>query len=84
MSASSSAARLVSQTQRVHQYMTGGNTAHSQAVQTANFSLKHRLAIRKIGMQVSAEKKLFRPSSTSAEAWRVNPEQPENPAIRNG
>src|SRR5260221_201457 len=68
ISASSSAARLVSHTQRVHQYMTGGITPHSQAVQIASLSLKHRLAIRKIGMQVSAEKKLLRPSSTTAEA----------------
>src|ERR1700693_2118857 len=69
ISASKSAARLVSQTQRVHQYMTGGITAQSQADQMASFSPKHLLAIRKIGMQVSAEKKLFRPSKTSAEAW---------------
>src|SRR6266852_5743640 len=68
ISARSSAARLVSQTHRVHQYMTGGITAHSQAVQIANFSSKHRLAIRKIGMQVSAEKKLLRPSRTTAAA----------------
>src|SRR6267154_1715753 len=67
MRASSSAARLVSHTQRVHQYMTGGNTAQSQAVQTASFSLKHFLAIRKIGMQVSAEKRLLRPRRTIAE-----------------
>src|SRR6266481_3901944 len=59
----------VSQTQRVHQYITDGLTAHSQAVQIASFSSKHRLAIRKMGMQVSAENRLLIISSTSAEAW---------------
>src|ERR1700736_2259698 len=68
ISASSSAARLVSHTQRVHQYMTNGVSAHSQAVHTATFSLKHRLAIRKMGAQVSAEKRLLIVSRTSAEA----------------
>src|SRR5271165_2838365 len=68
-SASSNAARLVSHTQRVHQYITGGIIAHSQPVQTASFSSKHRLAIRKMGIQVSAEKKLLMLRSTSAEAW---------------
>src|SRR5579862_4994769 len=67
--ASSNAARLVSHTHRVHQYMTGGITAHSQAVQIASFSSKHRLAIRKMGMQVSAENRLLMVSRTRAEAW---------------
>src|ERR1700733_3741739 len=38
------AARLVSHTQRVHQYMTKGSSAQSQAVHTATFLLKHRRA----------------------------------------
>ena len=59
--ASRSAARLVSQTHRVHQYITGGMTAQSQPLQIASLSLKHLFAIRKIGMQVSAEKRLLRP-----------------------
>src|ERR1700720_4553097 len=53
---SNRAARLVSHTQRVHQYMTDGNRAQVQDVHTATFSLKHRFAIRKIGIQVRAEK----------------------------
>ena len=59
ITASNSAARLVSQTQRVHQKITEGNSAHVQALQTATFSLKHLFAMRKIGMQVSAEKILL-------------------------
>src|SRR6266700_3052920 len=62
-----SAARLVSHTQRVHQYITEGKSAHSHAVHTATFSAKHFLAIRKMGIQVSAEKALFRLSRISAE-----------------
>jgi hypothetical protein len=68
ISASRSAAKLVSQTQRVHQYITEGNNAQVHEVQTATFSLKHRFAIRKIGTQVNAEKKLLMESSTSADA----------------
>src|SRR5580704_4423286 len=68
ITASSRAARLVSHTQRVHQYMTDGSKAQSHEVQTATFSLKQRLAIRKIGMQVSAEKTLLMLSRTNAEA----------------
>ena len=67
--ASNRAARLVSHTQRVHQYMTAGSKAQSQAVQTATVSSKHRLPIRKMGMQVSAEKTLLMPSKTNADAW---------------
>src|ERR1700674_5715357 len=66
--ASSSAARLVSHTQRVHQKMTEGSRAQVQAVHTATFSSKHLFAIRKIGMQVSAEKILLRLRRTQAEA----------------
>src|SRR5713226_6640401 len=58
MTARSSAARLVSQTQRVHQYITDGSSAHDQALQTATFSLKHFRPIRKMGTQVRAETKL--------------------------
>src|SRR5947207_4814518 len=68
MSAKSSAARLVSHTQRVLQYITVGSSAHPQAVHTATFSLKHLRAIRKIGMQVRAEKMLLRLSRMRAEA----------------
>src|SRR5262249_48627947 len=66
--ASSNAARLVSHTQRVHQYMTDGNSAQSQAVHTAIFSSKHFLAIKKIGTQVRAENKLLILSKISADA----------------
>src|SRR5579862_1251273 len=66
--ASSNAARLVSHTQRVHQYITGGITAQSQPVQTASFSSKHLLAIRKMGMQVSAENRLLMVRSANADA----------------
>src|SRR5580698_6994778 len=59
ITASNSAARLVSHTQRVHQKTIGGNNAHVQAVHTATLSLKHRLPIRKIGTQVSAENTLL-------------------------
>src|ERR1700690_313774 len=69
ITASSSAARLVSHTARVHQNMAKGSSAHIQEVQTATFSLKHRLAMRKIGMQVSAEQRLLKVRRISAEAW---------------
>src|SRR6267154_4087380 len=49
--ASSSAARLVSHTQRVDQYITEGKSAQVHAVQTETFSLKHFFAIKKIGTQ---------------------------------
>src|SRR6266851_3110125 len=52
ITASSSAARLVSHTERVDQNMAKGSSAHIQEVQTATFSLKHRRAMRKTGMQV--------------------------------
>src|ERR1700733_13977653 len=64
---SKSAARLVSQTQRVHQYMTNGASAQSHALHTATLSRNDRLAIQKIGMQVSEEKMLLIASNTSAE-----------------
>src|SRR3954462_15462200 len=67
MIAKSKAAKLVSHTQRVHQYMTGGISAHRQEVQTASLSVKHRFAIRKIGIHVRAEQKLFMVSRTRAE-----------------
>src|SRR5258708_4754409 len=69
MVASKSAARLVSHTERVHQNMTFGSRAHAQAEPTATFSEKIRLAIRKIGTQVSAEKILLIVSNTNAEAF---------------
>src|SRR5439155_21696095 len=69
MRVSSRAARLVSQTQRVHQYITVGKSAHAHAVHTATLSLKHFRAMRKIGMQVSAEKTLLMLSKIRADAW---------------
>src|SRR5215468_3713113 len=64
--ASSRAARLVSQTQRVAN--PEGMSAHNHEAHTATFSLKHRRAIRKMGMHVSAEKMPFKISRTSADA----------------
>ena len=64
----SRAARLVSQMARVHQNITLGSKAHAQAAPTATLSENIRRAIRKIGMQVSAEKRLFTLSSTKADA----------------
>src|SRR5882672_9422414 len=66
--ASKSAARLVSHTQRVHQYVTDGRSAHVQELQTATFSLKHRFAIKKIGIPVRAEKMLLMVSRINADA----------------
>ena len=68
-SASSNAARLVSHTQRVHQYITGGITAQSQAVQTASFFVETSLGDQKNRNTSQRGKKLLMPSSTSAEAW---------------
>jgi hypothetical protein len=48
--------------------MTGGSRAHIQEVQTATLWLKHLRAIRKIGMQVRAEKTLLMLRRISAEA----------------
>src|SRR5206468_11897731 len=64
--ASSRAARLVSQTQRVAN--PEGNSAQNHDAQTATVSLKHRRAIKKMGMQVSAEKMLLTINRTSADA----------------
>ncbi len=66
--ANRSADRLVSHTERVHQNMTLGNKAQAQADPTATFSENMRRATRKIGTQVSAEKKLFSVSRTNAAA----------------
>ena len=68
MVVSRSAAKLVSQTQRVHQNMTLGRSAQAHAEPTATFSEKILRAIRKIGTQVSVEKTLFIVSSTNADA----------------
>src|SRR5450755_452053 len=57
--ASNSAARLVSQTQRVLQNITDGSSTHNQQVQRPIFSLKHFPAIRKIGIHVNEEKMLL-------------------------
>src|SRR5246127_5446503 len=65
MIASSNAARLVSQTHRVAK--PDGSSAQNHDAHTAIFSSKHRLAIKKMGTQVSAEKILFNISSASAE-----------------
>ena len=67
--ASSSADKLVSHTQRVHQNMTFGSKAHAHAEPTATFSEKIRRAIKKIGMQVKAEKMLLMVSRTNADAF---------------
>src|SRR5271155_3367130 len=67
IAASNSAARLVSQIQRVHQKITDGSRAQVQELQTATLSLKHFFAIRKIGMQVSAEKILLMVKRSMAE-----------------
>src|SRR5260370_27426337 len=66
--ASRSADRLVSQTHFVYQYITLGSKAHAHAEPTATFSEKTRRAMRKIGIQVSAEKMLLMVKSTNAEA----------------
>src|SRR3954467_999363 len=60
-------AKLVSQTQRVAQVITEGNKAQNQQVHRATFSLKHFRPIKKIGIQVSAEKILLMASSTTAD-----------------
>src|SRR4051794_29011836 len=66
---SSRADRLVSHTARVHQNITLGSNAHAHADPTATFSENMRFAIRKIGMQVTAENTLFSTNSTNAEAF---------------
>ncbi len=48
--------------------MMFGSRAHAHAEPTATFPEKIRRAIRKIGMQVSAEKTLLSDSSTNADA----------------
>ena len=68
MVAMSRAARLVSQMARVHQNITLGSKAHPHAEPTATFSEKIRCAIRKTGMHVNAENRLFTLSSTKADA----------------
>src|SRR5579872_1730460 len=65
--ATSRAEKLVSHTQRVHQYITWGSSAQVHAEPTATFSLKILRAIRKIGMQVRAEKMLLMVSRMNAE-----------------
>src|ERR1051326_3920392 len=82
--ASSRAARLVSHTQRVHQYIIVGRRAHAQEDQIATLSLKHFLAIRKIGRQVRAEKILLMVSRISAENVVYTPVRSKTPAIRYG
>ena len=57
------------QTQRVDQYMTVGKSAQAHALHTPTFSLKHFRAIKKIGMQVSAEKTLLMERRINANAW---------------
>src|SRR5438552_2744775 len=80
--ASSNAARLVSQTQRVAK--PDGSSAQNHDAHTATFSLKHRRAIKKMGMQVSAEKILFNISSASADDRVYIPKSLKTPAIKNG
>src|SRR5579863_6154570 len=69
ISASSRADRLVSHTARVHQNITFGSSAQAHADHTATFSENTLRPIQKIGMQVSAEKRLFKASNTNAEAF---------------
>src|SRR5689334_23101578 len=84
ISASKNAARLVSQTQRVHQYITDGSRAHSHPLQTATFSSKTFRAIRKMGMQVSAENRLLIESRITADAGVYTPVILNTEATRNG
>jgi hypothetical protein len=53
----------------VHQNITLGSKAHAHAEPTATLSEKTLRAIRKIGMQVSAEKMLLSVSNTNADAF---------------
>src|SRR5215813_4130918 len=84
INASRNAARLVSQTQRVHQYITDGNNAHSHPLHTASFSPKLFLAMKKIGTQVSAEDRLLIDNKTMADACVYTPVSLNTPATRNG
>src|SRR5438105_3631232 len=65
MIASSNAARLVSQTQRVAK--PDGSSAQNHDAHPATLSSKQRRTIRKIGMHVNAEKTLFNISRASAD-----------------
>src|SRR5204863_4391824 len=65
----SRAARLVSHTQRVDQYIIEGRSAQVHALHTATRSLKHRFAVKKMGMQVSAEKMQLMVNKINADAW---------------
>src|SRR5258708_40238495 len=60
--------RLVSQTQRVHQYITCGSRVQVQAAPMATFSENIQRAVRKIGTQVSTENKLLRLTKTNPAA----------------
>lgn len=66
---SSSVDKLVSHTHRVHQNITFGSSAQVHADHTATFIENTRRAIRKIGMQVSAENALLSVSSTKADVF---------------
>src|SRR5215469_9092613 len=67
MVVSNRADKLVSHTHRVHQYITYGNRLQNHADHTATFSPKHRRPIKKMGIEVSAEKMLLMSSSTIAD-----------------
>src|SRR5436305_7153952 len=58
ISASSSAARLVSHTHRVDQYITDGSSAHVHAVHNVTFSLKLFFSIMKYGIHVNDEERI--------------------------
>jgi hypothetical protein len=53
----------------VHQNITFGNRAQAHADPTATLSEKILRPVRKMGMQVSAEKTLLSASKTNAEAF---------------
>src|SRR5258708_18256370 len=74
--------RLVSHTQRVHQYITCGSSVQVQAAPMATFSEKIQRAVRKIGMHVSAEKRLLRLSNTNADAGEYVPKMRNTPPMR--
>ena len=76
--ATSRAEKLVSHTQRVHQYITWGSSAQVHAEPTATFSLKILRAIRKIGMQVRAEKMLLMVEQNECRGSRIDTDNMED------
>ena len=72
ITASNNADRLVSHTQRVHHDIDIGQKSPSPGGPTATFSEKIRRAIRKIGMQVSAEEKAVDGEQDKGGRSRIN------------